>query len=146
MWSAFESSGVLAPTGNNSQPDVFQMMWNNAFSSLAGPSTQMDESVLQKNLCASSLLQHALTILSRRDSSILSETQALPKLTGKAWYTFLWWAAYVGAVSIDFAVAICRWGLDLRIRWSTQGLSRPVRKGGRLFRWDHLPCKCTRNH
>ena len=88
MWSAFESNGVLAPAvGRNSQSNVFQMMWNNAFASLVGSTNQVDESLLHKQLCASSLLQQALSILSRRESSITTEVPVLPKLTGKSW----WW-------------------------------------------------------
>ncbi|EUB63134.1 Protein escargot [Echinococcus granulosus] len=77
MWSALESKDVL-PGVKNEQPDVFQMMWNNAFS-LVGPTPQMGEVVLQKQLNASSLLQHALTILSKRVPSDSSKPQVVPK-------------------------------------------------------------------
>ncbi|KAL5964464.1 Zinc finger protein SNAI2 [Taenia solium] len=79
MWSALDSDAVL-PTVKSEQPDVFQMMWSNAFS-LVGPSPQMGEMVLQKQLNASSLLHHALTILSERVPPEPSEAIAAPKLT-----------------------------------------------------------------
>ncbi|CUT99313.1 zinc finger C2H2 type [Echinococcus multilocularis] len=77
MWSALDSNDVL-PGVKNEQPDVFQTMWNNAFS-LVGPTPQMGEVVLQKQLNASSLLQHALTILSKRVPSDSSKPQVVPK-------------------------------------------------------------------
>ncbi|VDM30923.1 unnamed protein product [Hydatigera taeniaeformis] len=81
MWSALDCNGVLS-TVKSEQPDVFQMMWNNAFS-LVDPTPQMDEMVLQKQLNASSLLHHALTILSKRVTPESSELTALPRLTDK---------------------------------------------------------------
>lgn len=81
MWSALDSDSVL-PTVKGEQPDVFQMVWSNAFS-LVGPTPQMGEMVLQKQLNASSLLHHALTILSKRVSPEPSETISVPKLTGE---------------------------------------------------------------
>nr|CDS31338.1 zinc finger C2H2 type [Hymenolepis microstoma]CUU99343.1 zinc finger C2H2 type [Hymenolepis microstoma] len=96
MWSAFEPNGILLPasqSGNDTNtnnpiqaPDVFQMMWNSAFSSFVNPNTikpgiERDEAVLQKHLCATSLLQQALSILSKRPSSELADTSIPSKNT-----------------------------------------------------------------
>lgn len=98
MWSAFEPNGILLPAGqsnNNTDgsnsiqpPDVFQMMWNSAFSSFVNPDvikpgTERDEAVLQKHLCATSLLQQALSILSKRSSSELADNPIPSKHIGE---------------------------------------------------------------
>ncbi|KAM7538928.1 hypothetical protein Aperf_G00000048336 [Anoplocephala perfoliata] len=95
MWSAFEPTGILLPTRESStsngtvpQPDVFQMMWSNAFSTLVRPDpistgAEQNEAVLQKHLCATSLLQQALSVLSNRHPSELTSNQIPTRSTAE---------------------------------------------------------------
>ncbi|VDD78549.1 unnamed protein product [Mesocestoides corti] len=70
MWSAFEKGNPL-PTVANADQAAFQAMWRSAVSSV-------EEGVLQKQLCDTSLLRHAIVVLSRRFETLPSGLVAEP--------------------------------------------------------------------
>lgn len=164
MWSTFEQNGILLPAGENGSsvnfptsanppPDVLQMMWNSAFSafstpeSLAAQGISRHEAILQKHLCATSLLQQALSILSTRPSPEVVDNPIPVKPIGEChliWYALIFESGIYEAYGTH-SRAICRLGVGdlrfLRTQKATASRQRRVLSFHFvLINWDHLLC------